>query len=112
MALKNILLVDYVVLPCCDLKATRAFYHDIMGFSLMYERSDWVKFQVGTMALALRPQDGFIENRAVHGPAVQLAFRVSYEGVDQCHSELRNRGVNILEEPTNKPWGHRTVFEL
>ena len=110
MSLNSIALVGYVVLPCRDLQASRRFYQEVMGFPITYERADWIKFQIGTTALALRPLDGLFSGRQVEGPAVQLAFRVGYEEVDTCHDELRSRGVAIIDPPTDQDWGHRTLF--
>ena len=42
--------------------------------------------------------------------SVQLAFRVTPGQVDQCADTLRGKGVAIESEPTDQPWGHRTLF--
>ncbi len=110
MPLKSISRVDYVVLPCRDLQRARRFYRDIMGFAIEYERADWVKFQVGATALALRPDDGPFAGRRVEGPAVQLAFQVGYDEVERCHAELLAQGSDIIEPPSDKDWGHRTLY--
>ncbi len=110
MSLKSISLVDYVVLPCRDLQRSRRFYCDVMGFAIEYKRTDWVKFRVGATALALRPEDGLFARRRVEGPAVQLAFRVGYDEVDRCHEELLAHGSDVIEPPSDKDWGHRTLF--
>lgn len=110
MSLKSISLIDYVVLACRDLEAARRFYAGVMGFPVTYERPDWIRFQAGPVALALRPEDGFFSGRRIAGPPVQLAFQVGYGEVDACHRELEMRGVPILEPPADQSWGHRTVF--
>ncbi len=110
MSLKSISLVDYVVLPCRDVKVSRQFYREVMGFPIEYERADWVKFQIGATALVLRPLDGHFGGRRVEGPAVQLAFRVTYDEVDVCHAELSARGVEVIDPPADQVWGHRTLF--
>ncbi len=110
MSLRSIASLDYVVLPCRDLQAMRDFYRDIMGFAIAYERADWIRFQIGTTALALRPLDGAFRGRRVEGPAVQIAFRVGHGAVDACHEELTARGVAVLDPPRDQAWRHRTLF--
>ncbi len=110
MSLKSIAMIDYVVLPCRNVQNLRRFYRDVLGFPISYEREDWVKFQIGASALALRPLDGLFADRRVEGPAVQLAFRVDYADVDACHEQLKGHGVPIIEPPADQDWGHRTLF--
>ena len=81
-----------------------------MGFPIEYERADWVKFQIGATALALRPLDGPFDGRRIEGPAVQLAFRVNHADVDTCHEELKAHGVEIFDPPVDQDWGHRTLY--
>lgn len=112
MSLNAIKTLDYTVIPCRDLKAMRAFYHDVLGFPIAQERHDWVKFEFDQVALALRPRAApfFVTAREVDRPSVQLAFRVAYDQVDQCHDELSELRVSILEPPTDQVWGHRTLY--
>ena len=102
MSIKSISLIDYVVLACRDLQVSRQFYVNVMGFSVTYERSDWIKFQIGPTSLALRPEDGYFSHRRIEGPPVQLAFRVEYNEVNTCYRELEERGVAIREPPTDQ----------
>ncbi len=110
MSLQSVSSIDYVVLPCRDLQAARRFYRDMMGFTITYERADWIKFQIGATALALRPLDGPFSQRHCDGPAVQLAFQVAYPEVDSCYGELSRRGVEVIDPPRDQSWGHRTLF--
>lgn len=104
--------LDYVVLLCDDLETARRFYADVLSFSVYRDWDDWVEFQVGATLLTLRER-----GRPVDGPsppaasvAVQLAFRVPPPDVDRCHRELREHGVDIVEEPRTQEYGHRTLF--
>lgn len=115
MSLKEIRNADYTILLCQNLRETRSFYKDIMGFPLEADMETWVSFRVGATLLTLRPRganpvwdDGPAEAGAA---SVQLAFRVPPPAVDACHAELLAKGVTILREPTDLPdWRHRTVF--
>jgi glyoxylase I family protein len=115
MSLKEIRNFDYVVLLCEDMKETRAFYEDAMGFALEFDSDDWVSFRVGSTLLTLRPRGpapAWDDGPAVSGSAaVQLAFRVPPLAVDACHAELVAKGVPIVQAPTDLPdWRHRTLF--
>ena len=114
MGLKAIREVDYVILPCNDLAASRAFYRDVMGFPLEEDHLEWVRFRVGTTCLTLRPRGPWLcwhdGAKAANVAAVQLAFRVSPDEVLTCHQELVERGVEILDPPKDQAFGHRTLF--
>jgi glyoxylase I family protein len=115
MSLKDIHNLDYTVLLCTDMAATRRFYEEVMGFAVETDTPNWVSFRIGATLLTLRPRDGMSiweDGPAVPGSAsVQLAFRVPPPAVDACHRELLAHGVKIVRAPTDLPtWRHRTLF--
>lgn len=67
--------------------------------------------QIGAVLLTLRyrgrPYDG---PNLPDSAKIQLAFRVTPAKVDSCYTELMTKGVEILEEPRNQDWGHKTLF--
>ncbi|MGQ0814034.1 MAG: VOC family protein [Gemmatimonadota bacterium] len=107
-AIRNL---DYVVLLCRDLQATRSFYQDVMGFQVYRDWGEWVEFRVGATLLALRPR-----GRPYDGPlsaqiaGVQLAFRVAPDQVEPCYGDLAAKGVEMLEALEDRSSGHRTIF--
>ena len=42
--------------------------------------------------------------------SVQLAFRVAPAEVELCAATLLARGVQLISGPTDRPFGHRTLF--
>jgi catechol 2,3-dioxygenase-like lactoylglutathione lyase family enzyme len=102
--------LDYTVLLCSKMAATREFYRDIMKFPIETDLENWVSFRVGAALLTLRPRgwSHFDDGKSVPGSAaVQLAFRVPPPAVDACHAEC----VPISRGPTDLPdWRHRTLF--
>jgi catechol 2,3-dioxygenase-like lactoylglutathione lyase family enzyme len=42
--------------------------------------------------------------------SLQLAFRVAPSEVATCANTLKERGVDIISGPTDRPFGHRTLF--
>ena len=106
--------IDYVILLCEDMAASRSFYRDVMGFPLEEDHEDWAKFRVGSGFLTLRPRGLWLAwDDGSSGPgaaSVQLAFQVAPKAVSECHAELVRRGVEIVEPPKDQDFGHRTLF--
>ena len=105
--------MDYVIVLCDDLDKMRRFYTDLFGFHIENEepgKSVW--FRVGTLFLGLRlrgrPYDGpkILEDSA----AIQLSFRVPPADVDMAYQTLEDKGIDVIEKPTNQDWCHRTLF--
>ena len=105
--------IDYTVILVRDMAAMRAFYGDLLRFSLLRELSPgWIEYQIGGNILALsRPHRTAKDAPTPAGSAsLQLAFKVAAPDVDRCADELLQHGVDLLEPPTNQPFGHRTLF--
>ncbi len=105
--------VDYTVILVRDMAAMRRFYEGVLCLSLTRELSaGWIEYQIGGTTLALaRPGRTAKDAPVPKGSAsLQLAFRVGAEDVDRCADELVRHGVDLLEPPTNQPFGHRTLF--
>jgi len=105
--------LDYVIVICDDLDKMKRFYSDIFGFCIEdEEKSHWVGFRVGALFLGLRPR-----GRSYDGPnipesaaSVQLSFRVPPADVDVAFQSLQDKGIEVIEPPTNQDWTHRTLF--
>lgn len=105
--------LDYTIIFARDMSRMRAFYRDIMRFSVDHELGPkWIAFRIGSNLLALT-QRGLVFDDPAPPPgalSVQLAFRVPPGDVDRCATELADAGVSIVGPPTDQPWGHRTLF--
>jgi catechol 2,3-dioxygenase-like lactoylglutathione lyase family enzyme len=105
--------IDYTVIFARDMAAMRRFYEDILGFPLLRELSaGWIEYRVGNNTLALaKPSLTAADAPTPSGSAsLQLAFKVSALEVDQCADKLARQGVDLLSPPTDRPFGHRTLF--
>ena len=112
-AFQAIRAIDYTVIFVRDMAAMRRFYEDILGFPLLRELSPgWIEYRVGNNTLALaRPSLTAADAPTPNSSAsLQLAFKVSVSEVDQCADELVRHGVDLLSPPTDRPFGHRTLF--
>ncbi len=111
--LKSISALDYTVIFARDMPAMRQFYGEVLGLSFARQLGDgWFEYKVGPNILALaRPRLTAGDPPTPQNAAsLQLAFKVAYPEVDVCARELRAGGVTILSEPTDQPFGHRTLF--
>ena len=109
--LKNIRNLDYVILLCEDIQGMRVFYQEVMGFEIYRGNEEWVEMNVGATLLTLRKRGRAYDGRKHPDSAgVQLAFRVTPTEVDECHQELLQKRVEILDPPRDMDYGHRTLF--
>ena len=103
--------LNYVIVLCDDMDRMKAFYRGLFSFPVDAESDTLLAFCAGSVFLALRKRTRDYDGRGAgtRSPGVQIAFRVSPAEVDQCYDQLVDKGVKILDPPTNQPWGHRTV---
>lgn len=112
-AFQAIRAIDYTVIIVRDMKLMRRFYEDIIGFRLLRELSpNWIEYQIGETTLALSTPGLTASDIPIPcGTAsLQLAFKVSVPVVDQCADELIRKGIDLLSPPTDRDFGHRTLF--
>lgn len=105
--------IDHTVIFVRNMGAMRHFYEDVLGFPQVRELSpDWIEYRVGSNTLTLArpkivPDDGSTPNGSA---SLQLAFKVPVPAVDKCADELVRTGVNLMSPPTDRDFGHRTLF--
>jgi len=116
--LKAIRNLDYTIILCQEIELMKHFYHDLLGFPIYRDFGEWVELHVGASLLTLSVRGtGYDGVREQHGTApsigfasLQLAFRVTPAEVESSCAELQQKGVEILQPPTNQATGHRTLF--
>ena len=109
-AIRNL---DYTVIFARDLPAMRRFYGEVLGFEFNKALGDsWVEYRIGANILALTQRGLVFDDPAPPSGALslQLAFRVAPSEVYACADALRAAGIPLVHEPTDQPWGHRTLF--
>ena len=112
-ALSHIRQIDYTVVFTRDLDAMRRFYEQVMGFPLAKTLGDgWFEYHIGATTLALRTYGSHLNDPppAAGALSVQLAFRVPPLVVAACAAELEAKGVTLVAQLTDHPFGHRTIF--
>ena len=110
--LKSVTSLSYSIVLCDDIDRMKAFYRDLLPFPVATETDTSLSFDAGGVLLGLRLRERDYDGHGggTESPGVQLAFLVSAEEVGTCHQQLVDRGVPILEPPTDQPRGHRTVY--
>jgi lactoylglutathione lyase len=104
--------LNYAIVLCDDLERMKAFYRELFAFPVDSESATGLTFRAGSVLFSLRQRTRAYDGRGVRAelPGVQIAFLVSPSEVDLCYAQLVDKGVTILEPPTDQPRGHRTVY--
>ena len=104
--------LNYAIVLCDDIDRMKAFYREFFPFPVVSETETSLALGAGHVLLALRKRERSYDGRGggAASPGVQLAFLVLPEEVDVCYQRLAERGVEILEPPTDQARGHRTVY--
>ena len=96
--------LNIIILRTQDLEAARAFYTDVMGMTIEVEAPNF---------LQAHPQDGQgpefgigVGEPGDGGP--QLWWRT--EDADALHAALVAKGVRIVQEPKDEPFGRSLIF--
>lgn len=113
LAFRAIQAIDYTVVFVRDMAAMRRFYEEVLGFRLSRALSaNWLEYRIGANTLALARPSLTAEDAPmpVGSAALQLAFRVAVAEVDRCAEELTRQGVALVSPPTDRAFGHRTLF--
>ncbi|HEX2090589.1 MAG TPA: VOC family protein [Actinomycetota bacterium] len=106
--------MDYVILYVRDMEASIAFYRDVIGLSFKFRQSTYAEFATEGTKFALFERSAVPDliGRPVTegGPTGEVAFVV--DDVNAEAERLAAAGVRILTPPTDRPWGHRTLYVL
>jgi hypothetical protein len=106
--------LSLITLGVRDLKVSRRFYVETLGWQPMAEPEGVVFFDIGGLVLALFPHTELAKdidlpvgqgpNERYHGFTLALN-RNSEAEVDALFAELRGKNVTILKEPHRVFWG-------
>lgn len=96
-----------------DLEAAKSFYKEVLGLPVFYEDRNSAVFKFGDTLVnlldvkeapeLLRPAE------VATGDGVRFQFTLGVTNVDATCEELKRRGVELLNGPTNRPSGIRTA---
>ena len=97
-----------------DLEKARGFYEHVFELPVFFEDSNSAVFKFGeTLVNLLRISEApsLVAPAAVAEPGVGVRFQftLDVEDVDSVCEGLRERGVELLNGPMDRPWGIRTA---
>ena len=97
-----------------DLAAAKQFYGDVFGLPILMEDPESVVFNFGNTVVNLLVSSAgpeLIEPASVGGADVgaRAMITVNVDDVDAVCAALRQRGVELLNGPIDRPWGVRTA---
>jgi len=97
-----------------DLAAAREFYQRVFGLPIHFEDDASAVFNFGNTVinlLAVSEAPALIGPAKVAGPEAgsRMQFSIEVDDVDAMCTELKSRGVTILNGPMDRPWGIRTA---
>jgi predicted enzyme related to lactoylglutathione lyase len=99
-----ILRVWDVTFTVSDLERAVEFYERILELPKKYQFSTYAGFDCGGVEIGLRPGTPVGEQEGA--PCVNFLVR----DVDEACRTLRERGVRLLKEPHDTPWGGRIAL--
>lgn len=94
-----------------DLPATKAFYERVFALPVHYEDEASCVFIFGTTMiniLKIEQADGLIAPAKPTAPS-GFQFTLTVDDVDATCAELKERGIELLNGPMDRPWGIRTA---
>jgi len=97
-----------------DLDAAKRFYGDVFGLPVFYEddNSAVFKFEATLINLLKETEAPALVDPAEIAPVgsgVRYQFTLGVDDVDAMCVELKERGVELLNGPMDRPWGIRTA---
>lgn len=97
-----------------DLEASKRFYQQVFDLAVEFENHDSAVFRFGETLVNLLAVSGapeLIEPAIVRkrDSGVRFQFTLGVEDVDVTCAELKERGVELLNGPMDRPWGIRTA---
>ena len=97
-----------------DFACSVAFYQESLGMELVggWNRPDGKGALLSAGGTAVIEIYGVAQGQTYDGPspvAINLAIRLeNAEAVDNFHQRLAGLGVERIESPQDRPWGHRS----
>ena len=97
-----------------DLEATKRFYREVFALPVTFEDDSSAVFTFGeTLVNLLKASEApeLVEPATVapRDAGVRFQFTLGVDDVDGMCAKLKERGVELLNGPMDRPWGIRTA---
>ena len=90
----------YLSLYVADVQASRRFYEERLGLSVIASHDWGVVVDAGSVRLMLQPRDS-------SRPAQHVEMTFDVDDADMVVSGLEEAGVAVIERVTDRSWGDR-----
>ena len=106
--------IGAITLFIADPQQSKAFYERVFEVPVLFEDDNSAAFRFENTIinlLALPAAHELIEPATVGGPegGARAQFTIEVEDVHAVIEQLRERGVELLNGPIDRPWGLRTA---
>ena len=106
--------VGAITLFCDDLEASRSFYGEALGWTLLFADDNSAAFDAGNTIVNLlrEEQAGDLIAPAAVAPraaGARMQLSIFTNDADAACATLRAAGVTIASGPIDRPWGMRTA---
>jgi len=97
-----------------DLNASKQFYQNVFGLSLVFEDPNSAVFKIGETfinILDINSADELVNPAKVasRDSGSRYVFTVHVDDVDALCADLTSRGVTLINGPMDRPWGIRSA---
>jgi predicted enzyme related to lactoylglutathione lyase len=96
---------DFNSLQVRNFSASRAFYTEMLGFSVdpRFDTADFVLFDTSSIPFAL--SQAKVKLDEVPQPGLGVALWIDCDHVDELHAKLAAAGATIITSPFDGPFG-------
>ncbi len=101
---------DFISLQVRNLSASRAFYTEMLGFTIdsRFDAPDFVLFDTNTIPFAL--SEAKVNLDEVPQPGLGVTLWIDCDHVNELHTKLEAARVTIITPPYDGPFGRTLVF--
>jgi predicted enzyme related to lactoylglutathione lyase len=101
---------DFISLQVRNLSASRAFYTEMLGFTVdpRFNTPDFVLFDSSTIPFAL--SEAKVNLDEAPQPGWGMTLWIDCDHVDALHAKMEAAGATILTQPFDGPFGRTFVF--
>jgi predicted enzyme related to lactoylglutathione lyase len=125
--------VNCLEIPISDMEKSIAFYEKVLGLEKTYEHPVWTSFDIEGTSLAIavsgtkgKNKDAEIcrsctpcvlryasgKEQLTRKPSAISVIYLSVKDLDEQYHELKEKGVEFINEPQDQAWGGRTAVML
>lgn len=109
--------VEVITVFSDDVSASREFYTRVFDAPILFEDEVSVVLRIGAIVINVlarteAPKLLTPEPVAESGAAATVMLTVKVADVDAVRATLRERGVELVNGPIDRPWGRRTAVFL